>query len=153
VLNRKIVALDTRSGSQREVYAITGIGGGELAISPDGKTLAFVKNASPGDLILIPTDGSTPRTLVQGAVQVAYALVNWTPDGESILFGKPGVESWRVSVRTGEQSLVAKYPTGGGRVATARISPDGRRLSYMYGAQVPQVWALENLLPGAVSTK
>ena len=140
------MALDTRSGSQREVYAASGVGG-ELAISPDGKTLAFVKNVTPGDLMLLPTDGGTPRMLVQGAVQIAYALVNWTPDGESILFGKPGTELWRVNVRTGEQSLVEEYPTAGGRVAAVRISPDGRRLSYMYGAQVPEVWALENFLP------
>ncbi len=144
----KIMALDTRDESRRQVHS--GLGCCDLAISPDGKMLAFLDNLNPtgADLMLLSTDGGAPRKLLEGA-QVAYALVDWTPDGESIVFGKPGVELWRVNVRTGEQSPVEKYPTAGGQVAAVRISPDGRRLSYLYGAQIPEVWALENFLPQA----
>ena len=66
---------------------------------------------------------------------------------------KPHLELWRVSVRTGQQSLIGKYPGDEGTLRAARISPDGRKLGYTFGGTTNEVWELENFLPKASADK
>jgi Tol biopolymer transport system component len=152
-----IMALDTRDNTEREVYQKLGGNFSPFTISPDGKNLAFVENAddhSKGQHILVfPTGGGKPRVLVEGPRIQGYVLLQWTPDGKSLLFTKPGLEVWRVNVSTGEQSLVDRYAATGGGLRAGRISPDGRQFSYTYGGATAEIWALENFLPAPAAGK
>jgi eukaryotic-like serine/threonine-protein kinase len=75
------------------------IGGGEPAmlapgvdrpaVSPDGKTLAGINSGANGLLTLVtmPMDASAPpRTLGTIAPATANGLMEWTPDGQAILY-------------------------------------------------------------------
>ena len=140
-----LVALNTQDGTIRRLEG-TRESGGDFAVSPDGKTMVYAGPAKKGaDLIIMSTEGGPQRKLLEG-FQIAYALLAWSPDGETLLFGKPGAELWRVNVKTGEQAFVGKYPKEEGRIAVIRISPDGKTMSYTNGAPVPEVWTLENFL-------
>jgi dipeptidyl aminopeptidase/acylaminoacyl peptidase len=119
-----------------------------VTISPDGKNLAFVegpdKHSKLPHILLLPTDGSQPRVLAEGMIN-GYWLLQWTPDGESLLFFINGTkELWRASFPTGELSFVSRLPT---EPNAGRISPDGRHFSYTLAGYVSEVWALENFLP------
>jgi Tol biopolymer transport system component len=154
--NARIMSLDTRNNAEREVYRPSTHNAWPLTISPDGKNLAFFEGRddhSKGDHILVlPLDGGKPRVLAEFTPMRMYVGLEWTPDGESVLFAKAGpndqsVDLWRVNVRTGAQSPVGSYPGEG--LGAIRISPDGRQMSYMYGGTTSEIWALENFLPKA----
>ena len=143
-----IFLLNTRDNTEREINS--GPVSNSLAISPDGKTLAFVRGPDRDSKVrhihALPTDGGNPRALAEGDVE-AYWLLQWTPDGESLLFYRNATkELWRADTRTGELSFVTKLPT---EPNAGRISPDGRHFSYTLAGYVEEVWALENFLPNA----
>jgi Tol biopolymer transport system component len=84
-----------------------------MALSPDGRRLAFVVGGSK--LLVIPSEGGDPQQLLSLEEQYvahwagASALV-WTPEGSHILFGTVArewsndatVEVWRISAAGGE---------------------------------------------------
>lgn len=144
---QKIMALDARDNTEREIYP--GPTSNYVTISPDGKTLAFAQgpdiHSKMPHILALPTDGGNPRVLAEGAIGGGYWLLQWTPDGESLLFYKNATkELWRASVRTGELTLVSKLPT---EPNAGRISPDGRHFSYTLAGYVSEVWALANFIP------
>src|SRR5258706_4919033 len=146
----QIVALDTRDNAERLVYRSPKRTFAHITISPDGKNLACTENpdehSQTKHILLLPTNGGTPRVIVEAPLISSFVLLQWTPDGESLLFAKPGLELWRVNVRTLEQTLVSKYPVAE-RLVAGRISPDGRQFAYTFGGATSEVWALENFLP------
>jgi len=136
---QQIMALDTRDNTEREIYP--GPTSNYVTISPDGKTLAFVQgpdiHSKMPHILALPTDGGNPRVLAEGAIGGGYWLLQWTPDGESLLFYKNATkELWRTSVRTGELTFVSKLPT---EPNAGRISPDGRHFSYTLAGYVSEV--------------
>jgi Tol biopolymer transport system component len=105
----------------------------EPRFSPDGGTLAFVRQrvVSQSDIYLVPVRGGEPRRLTFGNHNTAG--LDWTPDGESILFSssrspRGGFWSlWRISASGGEPQPVEVsgqgiYPT---------LSREGNRLAYV----------------------
>jgi WD40 repeat protein len=158
----KVMALDARNGTEREVYQLPSgvLQGFPITISPDGKSLAIGEGADSHSKIEhyleFPLDGGKPRLLVEFSPMRAYVGLAWTRDGESVVFAKPGlkdqgVDLWRVGVRSAEQVLVSKYPTGG--FTSFRISPDGHQMSYTNGGATAEIWALENFLPAPAAGK
>ena len=155
----KIFARNMADGSERELYRLTVGYFGPIAISPDGKYLVFedhVPNTKEQRILLLPTGGGEPRTLVEAPMMIdGYVLLAWAPGTDQVLFAKPGDkkdEIWRVSAQTGEQAFVAEYP-GSGDFRGARISPDGRSMAYGFGQTKEEVWALENFLPALTAKK
>jgi Tol biopolymer transport system component len=153
----RIMALNLQDRSERELYKLRVGYFGPIAISPDGRYLAFEDNPPPGEkmqrISLLPLGGGEPRILVEAPGIRGFVGLAWTPDGEQILFVKPAKEKsandlWRVSVRTGDQCFVAEYAEELG-VRALRISPDGRKVSFRYGKIQEEIWALENFLPRA----
>jgi Tol biopolymer transport system component len=103
----------------------------ELALSPDGRTLAMWSVADPktgqSHLFRIGVDGSGYRELYRGH---AHSLA-WTPDSRSLFFAKSD---------NGEDWQVMRIPADGGKEQSTglrvknlqyiSLSPDGTRLAF-----------------------
>lgn len=99
-----------------------------LKLSPDGKTLAYVKGL--GQLVLHPLDGSSPpRTLLEGWDTPSY---DWAPDGRWIVYARDDDDFNRdvhlIDV-AGERPPfnVSRHPDNEGNPVW---SPDGRIIAF-----------------------
>jgi dipeptidyl aminopeptidase/acylaminoacyl peptidase len=88
-----IYAYDLQTGALRPLTH-----GFDPAISPDGRTVAFVRDGGETGLYLISIDGSDERRIFERA---ALAAPKWSPDGQWIVFVRndDGVECYQVSER------------------------------------------------------
>ena len=95
---------------------------GDLDWSPDGESIAFLDNTGfdgKGGLAVIDTDGTGLKTIVNESQDLFGGPIvglDWSPDGEKILF----------------QSTVAS----GGGVGLYTIKPDGTELAQIFGNRV-----------------
>jgi Tol biopolymer transport system component len=154
----RIMARNLRAESEREVFRLPSGYFGPLAMSPDGRRLAFVDNVPDRKsqvLMVIPSEGGDPHVLVRAPRIAGFAGLVWTPDAQQLLFAKPDqnkLELWRVSAETGEQQLVKVSPDSE-QVRATRISPDGLQLAYTAGDLHREVWTLEKFLHGLAAAK
>ena len=89
-------------------------------------------------VFVIPADGGSPRQLTSGDFNHSGPL-SWTPDGSSILFSANRDEGWELEsgesdiyrISVGEGTLVQLTGRDGGEHAPT-MSPDGRRIAYIY---------------------
>ena len=116
------------------------------AFSPDGRTLAFVRQSASyaADVYLMQVADGKPRRLTYND-QPTRGLA-WTPDGREIVFsllpGGIGTNSslWRISSLGGMPELLSG--TGGGAIYPA-ISRQGSRLIYSRRTSDFNIWRLE----------
>ena len=90
------------------------------AISPDGKTIAFVYQ---GDIFLVPTTGGAARQLTTNPAHDTEPL--WSPDGKTIVFAsyREGQKDiWAVPATGGKPKRLTDY---GGAETPMAVSPDG----------------------------
>jgi len=94
--------------------------------SPDGRTLAFVRDVAPteGNLYLVPAGGGEERRLAELA-RFARGL-DWAADGGSIIFAS-GQLLWRVPMSGGDPEILEFSDSG----SMPTISRRGGRLAYM----------------------
>ncbi len=116
-----------------------------LALSPDGKQLAF-QDLDAGMLKVISVAGGQPRELAKVEGWITFA---WTPDGKHVLYarqmGKSPSQLWRIGAEGGEpQKLDLTMP-----LEHIRFHPDGRRIAFTgkAGTDKIEVWVMENFLP------
>ena len=153
-----IVAHTLETGE--EVVLHRGGGNRGLAVSPDGRQLAF-PDTSGQALWVMPTEGGEPsevhRLKESEDKKISWRVLEWTPDGRYLLFGKTKwapdqpdapeddpIELWRIPAGGGEpQKLLAAEGHN-----DIRVHPDGRRIAYTGGlANRTEVWVMENFLP------
>jgi uncharacterized protein YraI len=86
-----IYAYDLQTGELRSLTH-----GFDPAISPDGATVAFVRDGGEMGLYLIDIDGSNERRIFERA---ALAAPKWSPDGQWIVFSRndEGVECYQIN--------------------------------------------------------
>ena len=161
-----IVAHDIATGAERRIAPTAW--SGVLALSPDGSTIAYYgvdENGEPcGNFSAIcgvfvaSVAGGSPRELFhfpEGYFTSAYSHLNWTPDGRHIVWpmsNEPvddwSFELWAVSLDGDVRSLgtpvQALSPTG------ISMHPDGRRIAFMAGESLAEIWAMDGL--GAITT-
>ena len=79
---------------------------GSVAVSPNGKYIAFAAESTDGALWVQDLDQDEPRELVgtEGAI-----LPFWSPDSEFIAFAKDG-DLWKMSVHGGAVGLICPLP-------------------------------------------
>jgi Tol biopolymer transport system component len=104
-------------------------------VSPDGKTVAFVRStpsqpfggASMAALFVVPTAGGDPRRLDDWVSMVG--LPEWTPDGREILYPRwsssGAVTAFRIAATGGAAAPAAGLPSSAYAVSTSGLRPGG----------------------------
>ena len=99
---------DLASGAQRALTS-----GSDPAISPDGSTVAFVRDGGESGLYLIGIDGSNERRIFE---RVSLGSPKWSPDGQWILFSRgDGIqECYEMGPNQciTHSELAARFPSG-----------------------------------------
>lgn len=87
--------------------------GFDPSISPDGQTVAFVRDGGENGLYLINSDGSNERLIFNN--RVALSSPKWSPDGNSIVFSRNDeyVECYQMGPVCVEPDVMLKrFPQG-----------------------------------------
>jgi Tol biopolymer transport system component len=147
----QVVAVTLATGDRRLVVIPNGRPV-DLALSPDGKTLA-IRSASPsGGIETVDTDGRNHRLVVaHETIDRSAGSLQWSSDGRSLLWsylptGASDGTVVRVWAATGRREPTPLRIEGGGE---ASFSPDGSRV--ILGGRIgtdPQLWTIDNLLAG-----
>lgn len=140
---RGLVVFSLRTGEKRCLTApqlYSEVGDSEPALSPDGKTVAFLRNTtiSTAKIYTIALLGGNPRLVSPDG----WAVLNpmWSSDGQHIIFNSERTgpnRVWRVPAIGGAGEPETVYP------ATGALSRDGRRLAYVEGSSF---WTLESVI-------
>jgi len=159
-----IVRHELETGQEREIYQ-GGSFGSFLAVSPDGRQLAF-SDEDRKVLKAIPTEGGEPRELfsVHNGSDESIEFVfpsAWTPDGRHLLFAKRKWslpddsqrwrpwprELWRIPAEGGEPQKLLTEEKLGGSLSDTAFHPDGHRIAIKkFRAGRGELWVIENLL-------
>lgn len=150
--NSSVTAFDVVSGQTRVVTS-TGRFVPSLAVSPDGRQIAYIEVTEDGKgtvLWVADVDGGAPRRVAALPFMTPGRGLAWTPDGRHVLMAdyddaskKSGVR--RVSVADG--TFVSSGVALDGMLDGLSISPDGRQLAVEGGGAKTESWVLENFLP------
>ncbi|MBT8397061.1 MAG: PD40 domain-containing protein, partial [Gemmatimonadetes bacterium] len=158
----RLVWRDLASGEEREIFRDPVLRGTRvLGLSPSGSHLAFgieesESEGSPEEsrrvyLMTVDIESGTARRLAELGDSTTLASVQWTPDGQYVLFGetRQGDEWWtrvsRVPVSGGMPEHLWTFGEGNWG-AWFSLSPDGRRIAFTTFAQESEVWVMENLV-------
>jgi Tol biopolymer transport system component len=158
-----IAAIDLETRKERELYP-GGNGDGFLAVSPDGRQLAFRDKDEM--LKVIPTEGGEPRTLLDMKDLLGKGVdfggpFAWTPDGHYVLFATGMSDEpdrlWRISAEGGiPQKLLEEremlHPL---HIYPLSLHPDGRRIAFQKGKDfhMEGLWVMENFLPTSTAIR
>jgi Tol biopolymer transport system component len=151
---RGLFSLNVKTRERKILYvppAGVDLGTENLALSPDGRTLAFhARNdtAGTGTLMLLSTDTSEARPLltVQRPEAFLYGAFTWTPDSKQILASRTKnaiSEIWRVPV---DGSTPAKIEFPPMRAISLRLNRDGKTIAFTNVQNRAEIWAFERFL-------
>ena len=122
------VFLDTLE-RRRLTQAPVGAGDWRFEVSPDGRTLAFIRYEREGiaDLYIVPMLGGEPRRLSNW--NAALTGLSWTPDGREIVYSVEGPTAgrlWRIrsnSATPDRGSPIADIPASADNPSISRSMP------------------------------
>jgi len=102
--------------------------GRALALSPDGSRALALLERSPQQLVVMPTNGDSPRMFPNQDIK-EYHSASWFPDGRKVLFTALGTEenAWLRSYVLDTESGETRPITDDLAVAL-RVAPDGNRI-------------------------
>jgi Tol biopolymer transport system component len=156
----RLVARELSSGREAELYRVesSGVGFFALAVSPDGRQIAFTANegTEPGKeraLVAVPTAGGPAKVLFRGPYSMPSPNgVAWTRDGRYVLafgVGEPAhaTRSFRLWAFPADGGDPRKTDLAMRALAAIGVAPDGRHLVFTGGRDDPEVWTIRNLLP------
>ncbi|HWR50280.1 MAG TPA: winged helix-turn-helix domain-containing protein, partial [Bryobacteraceae bacterium] len=122
-------------------------GDGDPAYSPDGKTVAFLRQSSSCEhqLMLVPASGGDARQVAHrgsnGPVRTALA---WARDGRELIWAHGG-QLWRVPVDGSPVRLIVE---AGSDVVDVAVSRDGHHVVYARESEDKDIWSLDVGNPG-----
>ncbi|MDA2925062.1 tetratricopeptide repeat protein [Acidobacteria bacterium AH-259-L09] len=150
-----ILRRELETSQETKLYEKVGGIAPNLAISPDGRHLAFVALSSDkGQTVLkiATTAGGEPVELARVHSEEVVSqsnMLEWTPDGRYLLYGKKGddrgqlVELWRVAAEGGQPEKLDLAMQG---LDEVRVHPDGSRIAFSAMREMDEIWAMENFL-------
>ena len=131
LIRRRIV-----TGEESMMYRTTspsqGTGLFGLSVSPDGRQIAFAQNTdNERRLMILPTAGGPPRTVLQSDRLFARGMFGWTPDGRNVIFSvqRPQEAHHLHAISTSNGEL---RPLGVTMqdITSRMVSRDGRRIVF-----------------------
>jgi TolB protein len=110
-----------------------GLGAADPAWSPDGRTIAYVRRASPawsrpGTMLVVKPDGSGQRRLTW--VPADYSAAAWSPDGRKLAFVSDRDDNSEVYVMHANASGQRNLTRNPAFDADPAWSPDGRSIAF-----------------------
>ncbi len=122
--------------------------------SPDGRWIAYIgmesadSLASPGPLMVVPTDGSSARRILDPTADVPPADdCLWSPDGRTLYFKAHDVQGrasfWSVSVEGGAPRMLVRFGDMGRQSARKDFAMDGRRFFFTIEDRQSDVFVAE----------
>jgi Tol biopolymer transport system component/DNA-binding winged helix-turn-helix (wHTH) protein len=141
---RGVVLLSLRTG-ERLCLASPPPGGDEgdtePSLSPDQKTVAFLRSADAehDEVFTVDIAGKKLRQLTHNGNELWGPLM-WTADGKFVMFNSAAPEirgPVRVSVDGWALEAASTFP------ATGSLSQDGRRLAYVMGTKSASIWRVD----------
>lgn len=108
----------------------------QVAISPDGKKVAWVEEIKPGAgaIYVAPAAGGAPQRITAGAAAHDENSIAWSPDSRRIAFlsdaAKPGQAELYVIGAAGGAAV--KLTSGRGFFASPGWSPDGKTIAVLF---------------------
>jgi Tol biopolymer transport system component len=124
-----------------------------IAISPDGKWLAFVNEQGKKVLRIMPSSGGEPREIHSYEHKDTVITPAWSADGSHIYIPKlrdPKGNIWDLYRVSRDGGNAEKIDLGMYWVRYLTVHPDGRHLAFSSAGANPlemQVWVMENFLP------
>jgi Tol biopolymer transport system component len=165
----KVLRRDLETGQDYEFATMQGaIGLPRMALSPDGKWLAFTSMdtmTDPRKLMIAPAAGGDAREIYRTNGGDFPQWIIWTVDGREIWLkiyrpapdgkGQPKVDFLSVSpdgqnVRELEFGVKQERDAATWPIMSAmdlRLHPNGRQVAFWTGQSKLELWALENFLP------
>lgn len=138
---RLLLTGPSESGQEMSVYSLPVLGGvprklqddvWRAAVSPDGRTIAFLRATYPvHDIWLMDTTGERPRRVIAGGALQMFWQVGWSPDSSRIVYG--------TSVSSGPSIRTADLAGQDERTVV-----DDLRLFQAYRAVLPFVWLADD---------
>ena len=130
-----LFALSNETGEKRRLTSPPAESMGDTgpALSPDGRTLAFVRTSRIffSDLYLLELSEDfmpqgEPRRLTSESRDIGSPV--WTPDGGEIIFGSRGSGLWKISIL--RPGAPARLTASGQAASSPEVSRQGNRLAY-----------------------
>ncbi|MCK4432205.1 MAG: hypothetical protein KAW19_13005, partial [Candidatus Aminicenantes bacterium] len=139
---------DIQSGKEEEIYHKEDASESHyVALSSDGKWIAFDDRVPQRTLYVIKATGGEPRELCRMDSGETITSFDWMPDSLEIFFtkgisGKPN-QLWGVNLEGGEPQRIDLSMR---RLRQLRFHPDGKQIAFSAGYIEAEVWVMENLL-------
>ena len=151
---RRLVRYEFEARRETEISTAKGLEP-EIAISPDGKQLAYgiqTETATIRYLAVIPVTGGPEKEIFRAPNLCTFNCVGWSPDGKFLLFsegdGTPNSSTplWRVPAAGGTAERTGLSQNG--VIRGPQVHPDGKRVFYtVTEPNTSEIWALENFIP------
>jgi Tol biopolymer transport system component len=146
-----LAALSVETGARRVLTnpAPHGLGDTAVAVSPDGRRIAFARTGPArtpsSDIYIVEVSrdlavGGEPRRLV--ANHTAPVSLAWLPEGDALIFSSGG-SLWRTSVAGGTTVAPERLAFAGSPAHDPALSRDGRRLAFSQRSLRQNIFRIE----------
>jgi tricorn protease len=125
-------SVPTKEGSPRNLTRTSGVAERDGTWSPDGKSVAYLSDASGEyEIVLAPADGAGEARVLTKDGHAFRRLMTFSPDSKQLAFSDKTGTLYLVAVEGGEPRVVVKDPWAGDLLQTnASFSRDSRWLAY-----------------------
>lgn len=144
------ISLQTQSISNVDSYVTISGGAREMAISPDGKEIAFIAR---GEVFVSSVDGSMTKRITNTAAQERF--VEFSIDGKSLIYSSERDGKWQIFKTSKKRenepffyasTVLEEKPliNVAGDAYLSKTSPDGKKVAYIEDRRTLKVWDIQS---------